>query len=74
MCLSLKAYPSRALEVWGHAAVSSSRVIDVHIRRLREALEERSSYEYVHTVRGLGYRFRATPKNRTSVVGTDSPE
>jgi DNA-binding response OmpR family regulator len=62
------------MEVWGHAAVSSSRVIDVHIRRLREALEERSSYEYVHTVRGLGYRFRATPKNRTSVVGTDSPE
>jgi hypothetical protein len=26
-------------------------------------------------VRGLGYRFRATPKNRTGgVVGTDSPE
>jgi DNA-binding response OmpR family regulator len=64
-----------AIEVWGHAGVGSSRVIDVHIRRLRAALEERSSYEYVHTVRGLGYRFRATPKNRTGGgVGTDSPE
>jgi DNA-binding winged helix-turn-helix (wHTH) protein len=48
-------------------------VIDVHIRRLRAALEERSSYEYVHTVRGLGYRFRAEPKNGTG-EDTDSPE
>jgi DNA-binding response OmpR family regulator len=71
----LKSREELAKEVWGHARVGSSRVIDVHIRRLRAALEERSSYEYVHTVRGLGYRFRATPKNRTGgVVGTDSPE
>jgi DNA-binding response OmpR family regulator len=71
----LKSRQELAKEVWGHAGVGSSRVIDVHIRRLRAALEERSSYEYVHTVRGLGYRFRATPKNSTGgVVGTDSPE
>jgi len=71
----LKSREELAKEVWGHAGAGSSRVIDVHIRRLRAALEERSSYEYVHTVRGLGYRFRATPKNRTGgVVGTDSPE
>ena len=70
----LKSREELAMEVWGHAEVGSSRVIDVHIRRVREALEERSSsYEYVHTVRGLGYRFRATPKNSSgeqrSVVG-----
>jgi DNA-binding response OmpR family regulator len=70
----LKSREELAMEVWGHAELSSSRVIDVHIRRLREALEERSSYEYVHTVRGLGYRFRATPKNTTGAVDTDSPE
>ena len=71
----IKSRVELAMEVWGHAGVGSSRVIDVHIRRLRAALEERSSYEYVHTVRGLGYRFRATPKNRTGGgVGTDSPE
>jgi len=71
----IKSRVELAMEVWGHAGVGSSRVIDVHIRRLRAALEERSSYEYVHTVRGLGYRFRATPKNSTGGgVGTDSPE
>jgi DNA-binding response OmpR family regulator len=68
----LKSREELAKEVWGHAGVASSRVIDVHIRRLRVALEERSSYEYVHTVRGLGYRFRATPKNRTGGEGSDS--
>jgi DNA-binding response OmpR family regulator len=70
----LKSREELAKEVWGSAGVGASRVIDVHIRRLREALEERSSYEYVHTVRGLGYRFHATPKNGTGAVGTESPE
>jgi DNA-binding response OmpR family regulator len=47
----------------GHAGVGSSRTIDVHIRRIRAALEERSSYQYIHTARGLGYRFEAKPKD-----------
>jgi DNA-binding response OmpR family regulator len=51
-----------AKEVWGHAGVGSSRTIDVHIRRVRAALEEKSDYEYIHTARGLGYRFEARPK------------
>jgi DNA-binding response OmpR family regulator len=59
----LKSRVELAKEVWGHAQVASSRVIDVHIRRLRASLEERASYEYIHTVRGLGYRFQVTPKN-----------
>jgi DNA-binding response OmpR family regulator len=70
-------YKSReelAKQVWGHAGVGSSRVIDVHIRRLRAALEERSSYQYIHTVRGLGYRFQVKPRNGTTSEGTDSPE
>src|SRR3712207_1983019 len=52
----LKSREELAKEVWGHAGVSSSRTIDVHVRRIRAALEEKSSYEYVHTARGLGYR------------------
>jgi DNA-binding response OmpR family regulator len=44
--------------------VGSSRTIDVHIRRIRAALE-RSSYQYIHTARGLGYRFEA--KSRAGV-------
>jgi DNA-binding response OmpR family regulator len=70
----LKSREELAMEVWGHAWVGSSRTIDVHIRHIRAALEERSNYEYIHTVRGRGYRFRATPKNRTGGGGTDSPD
>ncbi|HET6884592.1 MAG TPA: response regulator transcription factor [Rubrobacteraceae bacterium] len=55
----LKSREELAKEVWGHAGVGSSRTIDVHIRRIRAALEERSSYQYIHTARGLGYRFEA---------------
>ncbi len=57
----LKSREDLAKEVWGHAGVGSSRTIDVHIRRIRAALAERSAYEYIHTVRGLGYRFEAVP-------------
>ncbi len=58
----LKSREALAKEVWGHAGVGSSRTIDVHIRRLRASLVQKSDYEYVHTVRGLGYRFEAHPK------------
>src|ERR687886_570426 len=57
----LKNREELAKEVWGHAGVGSSRTIDVHIRRIRAALAEKSDYEYVHTVWGLGYRFEARP-------------
>jgi DNA-binding response OmpR family regulator len=59
----LKSREALAKEVWGHAGVSSSRTIDVHIRRIRAALAEKSNYEYIHTARGLGYRFEARPKS-----------
>ncbi len=58
----LKSREELAKEVWGHAGVGSSRTIDVHVRRIRAALEEQSSYEYIHTARGLGYRFEARPR------------
>ncbi|MDP8951742.1 MAG: response regulator transcription factor [Actinomycetota bacterium] len=58
----LKSREELAKEVWGHAGVGSSRTIDVHIRRVRAALGQRSDYEYVHTERGLGYRFEARSK------------
>ena len=58
----LKSREELAKEVWGHVGVGSSRTIDVHIRRIRAALAEKSDYEYVHTVRGLGYRFETRPK------------
>ncbi len=45
-------------EVWGHDYVGDTRTLDVHVKRLRQKLEE-DPHRPVHliTVRGLGYRF-----------------
>jgi DNA-binding response OmpR family regulator len=51
-----------AQEVWGYDHLTSSRTIDVHIRRVRQAIEDLSGYTFIHTVHGVGYRFEATPK------------
>ncbi len=69
----LKSREELAKEVWGHAGVGSSRTIDVHIRRIRAALEERSSYQYIHTARGLGYRFDPKPRRPAGPL-PESPE
>lgn len=52
-----------ASEVWGYDFLPSSRTIDVHIRRLRQAVEEPSAFMYVHTVHGVGYRFEPVLKD-----------
>jgi DNA-binding response OmpR family regulator len=57
-----------AREVWGYEFLPSSRTIDVHIRRLRQAVEEPSAYRYIHTVHGVGYRF--DPQPREGVAST----
>jgi DNA-binding response OmpR family regulator len=47
-------------EVWGHQNYVSPRTVDVHIRRLRERIEEQpDDPRYLTTVRGFGYRFEA---------------
>jgi two-component system phosphate regulon response regulator PhoB len=46
--------------VWGTNTYLEERTVDVHIRRLRKALEPYGSSEYLQTVRGHGYRFLAT--------------
>lgn len=43
--------------VWGQNVYVEERTIDVHIRRLRKALEEFGVDHFVQTVRGAGYRF-----------------
>src|SRR5215208_1509259 len=46
-------------ELWGGSDYREPRTIDVHVRHLREKLErDASEPEYIHTVRGVGYRFR----------------
>jgi two-component system phosphate regulon response regulator PhoB len=43
--------------VWGDHVFVEERTVDVHIRRLRKALEPGNSQDHIETVRGAGYRF-----------------
>jgi len=44
-------------EIWADTRTVEERTIDVHIRRLRKALEPGGLAGFVQTVRGHGYRF-----------------
>jgi two-component system alkaline phosphatase synthesis response regulator PhoP len=45
--------------IWGYDYIGDSRTVDVHIRHIRQKLEQVSeSPQFVETVRGVGYRFR----------------
>ncbi|WP_293393356.1 phosphate regulon transcriptional regulator PhoB [Nevskia sp.] len=43
--------------VWGQSVYVEERTVDVHIRRLRKALEPHGYDGMIQTVRGTGYRF-----------------
>jgi DNA-binding response OmpR family regulator len=66
--MALAAEPGRVLSreallerVWGDSSYRDVRTVDVHIRHLREKIEqEPSKPEYILTVRNVGYRFRDT--------------
>ena len=45
--------------VWGDRVFVEDRTVDVHIRRLRRALEASGHENLIQTVRGAGYRFSA---------------
>ena len=51
-----------AEKVWGYEFLPSTRTIDVHVRRIRQMVEDPSAYTFIHTVHGLGYRFEPQPK------------
>ncbi len=42
--------------VWGNEVHVVDRTIDVHVRKIREKLEER----FIYTVKGVGYKFELT--------------
>ncbi|RUO40125.1 phosphate regulon transcriptional regulatory protein PhoB [Aliidiomarina taiwanensis] len=44
-------------QVWGTNVYVVDRTVDVHIRRLRKALEKHGYDRLIQTVRGAGYRF-----------------
>jgi two-component system phosphate regulon response regulator PhoB len=46
--------------VWGVSAGVTTRTVDTHVKRLRQKLG--AAGVYVHTLRGVGYRFQGTPQ------------
>ncbi|HZS83200.1 MAG TPA: phosphate regulon transcriptional regulator PhoB [Stellaceae bacterium] len=46
-------------QVWGHDVYVEPRTVDVHIRRLRKALNEEAASDLVRTVRSAGYALDA---------------
>jgi len=44
-------------QVWGNQVYVEERTVDVHVRRLRRALEPTKHDYMLQTVRGVGYRF-----------------
>jgi DNA-binding response OmpR family regulator len=46
-------------EIWGYEHPGDARTVDVHVRRLREKIEENpSDPKYIHTKWGVGYFFK----------------
>ena len=58
----------RAGATWRGA---SSRTVDMNISRIRTCVETPSEYTYIHSIRGVGYRFEPILKETSSHV---SPE
>jgi two-component system alkaline phosphatase synthesis response regulator PhoP len=62
----LLSHPGRAFSreyllenLWGYEFFGDTRTVDVHVRRLRQKIEEDPAQPYwLETVRGVGYRIR----------------
>ncbi|WP_294180369.1 response regulator transcription factor [uncultured Clostridium sp.] len=47
-------------KVWGYEYAGETRTIDVHIRHLRQKIEDGDKApKYIETIRGIGYRFNS---------------
>jgi two-component system, OmpR family, alkaline phosphatase synthesis response regulator PhoP len=45
-------------KIWGYEYIGETRTVDVHIRHLRQKIEDDDKNpRYVETIRGIGYRF-----------------
>ncbi|NCO34406.1 MAG: hypothetical protein AUJ92_18650 [Armatimonadetes bacterium CG2_30_59_28] len=79
LCLLVE-HPGRVLnrqiifeKVWGDAFNSDSRTLDVHIRWLREQIEEDpSSPKQILTIRGIGYKYVPSEPTQEGRAGAKS--
>jgi len=54
--------------LWGHDFYGGTRTVDMHVSRLREKIEDDPVHPtYIMTVRGVGYKLRATADARSKV-------
>ena len=51
------------VKVWGFDYLGDSRTVDVHIKRLREKLENASDEWSLKTIWGVGYKFEVNTEN-----------
>jgi len=58
--------------VWGHDVYVELRTVDVHIRRLRKALNTDGSADLIRTVRSAGYALDADGANSGTVRSRDT--
>ncbi|NGL84818.1 response regulator transcription factor [Streptococcus equi] len=58
----------RLLErIWGYDFGQETRLVDVHIGKLREKIEDNpKAPQYIQTIRGYGYKFKELKNDRTS--------
>jgi two-component system phosphate regulon response regulator PhoB len=56
-------------EVWGVSSELETRTVDTHVKRLREKLG--AAGPYIETVRGVGYRFCASPDSTSPSSSSD---
>ena len=64
MCNLGRVFPAEEIyrRVWGEEAYASENTVMVHIRRMREKLEQDPSHpQYLLTARGLGYKLQLAP-------------
>lgn len=54
--------PQIVTRIWRSNTYVEDRTVDVHVRRLRRALEDTGHDKYIQTVRGVGYRFSGTDR------------
>jgi len=50
--------------VWGYDFDPDSNVVDVYVRRVRRKIDPYGDRDFIETVRGVGYRFRAAGGDR----------
>ncbi len=59
--------------VWGDHVFIEERTVDVHIKRLREALASAGCAAMIETARGAGYRLTAQPRPAATTIAAADP-